>query len=88
MGESRGGEGGARRATTSDIGQSLVREYAEDGREVTGIVVSFVTQGLYAVTIDVLHEPTPESFFLHLEPPKPGEGSPTPFGGAEGKGEV
>lgn len=88
MGESRGGEGRAGRPTTVEIARALIKAYEKDRREITTIQVTFVTDGLYAVSIEALHEPTPERFFLGVEPTTAGEGTPTPSGGLGAPGEA
>jgi hypothetical protein len=65
-GESGEGEGRSGAPTTSQIARYLADEVRTDGRTPQRINVQYVTEGLYAVSLEVRETPGEETFFLRL----------------------
>jgi hypothetical protein len=66
VGESREGEGGARRATTANIAMCIREELEQDGREPLQIQVFEITETLFAVSVFEVGSSVPEQFFFSL----------------------
>jgi hypothetical protein len=63
-GESRGGEGGARSATTGDIVRLVQSNLASEEREAAEIQVHRITEGIYSVYLKCHGEAEGEAFML------------------------
>jgi hypothetical protein len=66
MGESKGGGGGARRATTANVATYIRTLLKEEQREPAGIFVDRLSENLFQVRLAIHGEPEEEAFIFHL----------------------